>query len=315
MLDLDHLDTLDDDAPPGDDLSDVRHRVGRMRARRRWAAVATGVVVLAGAVAVVAAVDQSDPAVHVAGPTVQSGVPHITARLELPKTTYPAGYSLDGTLSVVNSTGQPVDYHVDCQRMPPWKVELAKDGVRFEAPVDSVGCAQGSGTTEHLAPGENRLPFYVGLTYAGCQQQSHGLAFPACTGNPPGIPDLALGKYQLVFRGTGAPFDTLDVAPLDITVTARSDASAPLTDTLPKVGADNAPAAQDEFARLYGMEFAQYREQLRALGVDIVDYGTSGNRLVIHIKPSSREGAERDLILSLFAHPEIVTVEPGAITP
>src|SRR5262249_39414923 len=157
-------------------------------------------VVLAGAVAVVAAVDQNDPAVHVAGPTVESGVPHdITARLELPKTTYPAGYSLEGTLSVVNSTGRSIDYHVDCQRTPPWKVDLARDGGRFEPPVDSVGCGRGSGTPEHLARGENRLPFYVGLTYAGCASTPNPPAYPACTGDPPGIPDLAPGKYQLVF--------------------------------------------------------------------------------------------------------------------
>jgi hypothetical protein len=304
MLDLEHLDALDDDAPPDDDLSGVRQRVGRMRARRRWTAIAAGAVVLAGAVATALAVGQDDHRVRVAGPSTPDG---ITARLVVPQKSYPAGYSLEGTIVFVNGTGHGVDYRVGCPT--DWDVDLSKDGVVY-TPTMPATCGP-LVRTQHLAPGETRLPFYVGLGYPQCVDRDPTPSAPLCTGDPPGIPDLPPGRYQLVFRGTTSPFDAMNVAPLDITVTAHGDASAPLPDTLPKIGADNAAAAQDEFAGLYGMEFALYRDRLRALGVDVVDYGTSGGRLLIHIKPSADASAERDVILSLFAHPEIVTVEPA----
>jgi hypothetical protein len=445
MLDLEHLDALDDDAPPEPDLGPVRRRVGRMRARRRWTGAVAAIVVLAGAGAVGAAVRRDDHAVRVAGPTApttpaghpsvsgtlpngvqitltldtptvplgsdvkatvvlrnhtgarkilgpdpvfcaietrpvlrdaagklavdgalgrgcdQPGIPlradgartiavtvpttaqrggsyelslekagwslgpvpvdivapeGITARLVLPQTTYPAGYSLEGTVVVNNDTGVPVPYQVDCYRTAPWQVVLAKDGALFEPPPMPTKCVAGSGTVATLPRGETRLPFYLGVGYLGCYGRGgHATSpgMPACVGDPPGTPDLPPGRYQLVFRGTGAPFDSIDVAPLDIDVTARGKSEPPLS--LPKIGSDNAAAAQDEFAGLYGMEFAPYRDQLRSLGVDVVDYGAAGNQLVIHVAPSAQTARERDVVLSLFAHPEIVTVEPGLIVP
>jgi hypothetical protein len=371
MLDLEHLDALDDDTPPEPDLASARVRARRLRARHRWTAVAAAVVVLGGAAVAVAALHGDDHSVQVVGPSGTTSVPFtpqvhptssgtlpngihveltlttptvtlgsdiratvvlrndtaeaktlgtdpiqcavdlgavlrdatgnvvvndanggigcydigiglapgktrtlavvvptsalqiptgqrnaqyeltlqrtaglqpawslppvpvevavpegLSARLELPKTTYPAGYSLEGTIVFVNGTGRPVDYHIDCQRTPPWEVVLSKDGVLFFVPQAAVGCAANSGTTAHLAPGTTRLPFYVNLGYPECSGSGPtGPAAPRCTGSPPGIPDLAPGRYQIVFRGTDAPFQSLDVPPLAVDVTARSGAA------------------------------------------------------------------------------------------
>src|SRR6266446_4450598 len=74
MLDLEHLDALDDDTPPEPDLASARVRARRLRVRHRWTAAAAVVVVLGGAAVAVAALRGEDHSVQVVGPSGTTSV-------------------------------------------------------------------------------------------------------------------------------------------------------------------------------------------------------------------------------------------------
>src|SRR2546429_335357 len=121
MLDLEHLDALDDDTPPEPDLASTRVRARRLRARHRWTAAAAAVVLLGGAAATVAALRGNDHSVQVVGPSGTTSVPPtpeqkpavsgtlpngVKIRLTLDTPTVLLGEDVRATVVLHNSTGQ-----------------------------------------------------------------------------------------------------------------------------------------------------------------------------------------------------------------
>src|SRR5260370_35597331 len=118
-------------------------------------------------------------------------------------------------MGLVSGRGAPMDYTMDCQQTPPWQVILSKNGVLFFVPQAAVGCAANSGRTAHLAPGEARIPFYLGLGYPACGSSGEPEpAMPRCTRDPPGIPHLAPGRSHIGSPATSAPIKPPYVPPL-----------------------------------------------------------------------------------------------------
>jgi hypothetical protein len=143
------------------------------------------------------------------------------ARLEIPQASYPAGALVEGTI-VFDNPGPPIEYElIGCEdpAPAPWAVWLAKDGATFEVGMIEPGCIDQKPTRDQIAVGESRSPFNVSLTYPACT--SNGAArpdMPRCTGPLTDTPALEPGIYEIVLEGMVAPFDTLEVEPVRISV-------------------------------------------------------------------------------------------------
>jgi hypothetical protein len=164
MIDLDHLEALDDDAPPEPDLAFVRRRVSRIRTRNRVTALGTGAAVLVVVLLVAALYPRgtTDHTLVTTQPNRSSGVlPNgLHAELTLDTPAVALGNNIRATLVVRNDTGETVqlarDSILDCV------LGIAPDVLDSQGQVDnalsgphSVFCRPPS-EYDDLAPGATK---------------------------------------------------------------------------------------------------------------------------------------------------------------
>jgi hypothetical protein len=203
MIDLDHLDALDDSAPPPADLDDVRARAGRMRARHRSAAVGASAAVLLVAVVLVVAARGDDPGLRVGGPTATTPTVKPTARGVLPN-----DVSIDLTLETPAVVlGSDIRATVVAHNETSETKTLG---------VDPIQCALGVGPVLYDPQGRA----IVEALPAGCYDVGVALEPGASRSFDVRVPTNGVaseGRYFLTLQAPGEPPWALDNVPVTIT--------------------------------------------------------------------------------------------------
>jgi len=132
--------------------------------------------------------------------------PQLSARIEVPTPTVPAGGSLDGTL-VVTNTGTEAVPLVDGDCGSHWAVYFRPG----DLPAFPAICAD----PLVFPPGETRLPFAVPVARRACTPAEPHAGLPRCLPPPDVMPPLAPGDYRLAL--TAGP--GLEAAEVPVVVT------------------------------------------------------------------------------------------------
>jgi hypothetical protein len=160
MLDLEHLDTLDDPAPAEPDLASLHRRAARKRTRNRLAAGGAGIAVLAGALMLLAAYPRPSAShrAMVSSPTTSSATLadglHGELRLETPSVDL--GDNVKATFVVRNDTGKTVDVTNDGILDCDFGLRAFLIDPRGVGAIDGGHDVACRGLPDKLEPGESR---------------------------------------------------------------------------------------------------------------------------------------------------------------